>query len=92
MAYRVYILRCADGSLYTGITTDLQRRLAEHNHSDTLGARYTRSRRPVELLASQALPDRRSASQLEYQLKRMRRSQKLAWVEQQPSPEPAEGP
>jgi putative endonuclease len=48
-AWFVYLLRCADGTLYTGITTDVDRRLAEHNGNHGLGARYTRSRRPVTL-------------------------------------------
>jgi len=48
-AWCVYMLRCADGTLYTGITTDIARRVAEHNGKGGPGARYTRSRRPVHL-------------------------------------------
>ena len=72
----VYILECADQSLYTGITTDLQRRLDEHNGSK-LGARYTRSRRPVSLLHHESCADRSSATQRELEIKRLSRQQKL---------------
>lgn len=78
--YRVYILRCADNTLYTGLTKDIPRRLQEHNQN-VLGARYTRSRRPVELLAiSNALPNRSLAGKLEYALKKKTRQQKLKWA------------
>ncbi len=68
--WHVYLLRCSDGSLYTGVTTDLQRRLHEHNHSPR-GARYTRSRRPVELVYHEHANDRSSAQRREYQLRRL---------------------
>lgn len=78
--YYVYLLCCADRTLYTGLAKDVQRRLQEHQHSPK-GARYTRSRRPVELLAvSPPLPDRRAAARLEYALKKKSRAQKLNWV------------
>lgn len=78
--YFVYILRCADNSLYTGLTTDPQRRLAEHQ-SGAKGARYTRARRPLELVwQSAALPDRSAAARLEWRLKRLNRCQKEAWI------------
>jgi putative endonuclease len=64
----VYIVRCRDGSYYTGITTDLTRRIAEHN-SPAGGARYTRSRRPVTLVYWEAVPSRATAAQREYRLK-----------------------
>ena len=57
-AWFVYMLRCADGSLYTGITTDITRRVAEHNGGGPLGARYTRTRRPVELAYVEAVANR----------------------------------
>ena len=66
----VYIVRCADQTLYTGITTDLQRRVAEHN-AGPAGARYTRARRPVELVYQLACDDRSSASKREYQIKKL---------------------
>ncbi len=78
----VYMLRCADGSLYTGITTDLERRLHEHNHDNKLGARYTRARRPVHLVYQQTAKDRAGACQLESQLKKLSRQQKLQLIEQ----------
>lgn len=70
----VYMLRCADGSLYTGITKDIERRVKEHNTSDRLAARYTRSRRPVMLVWSEDHPDRSSALKREAQLKKFKRS------------------
>ena len=72
------MLRCADGSLYTGITTDLARRLAEHNGDGPAGARYTRSRRPVQLVYSEAASNRSDASQREAAIKRLDRARKLA--------------
>ncbi|HCK26896.1 MAG TPA: hypothetical protein DHW52_06875, partial [Alcanivorax sp.] len=59
------MLRCADGSLYTGVTTDVLRRWQEHNDGPR-GARYTRARRPVTLLISWPFPDRSEASKAEY--------------------------
>lgn len=80
--YKVYILRCCDGSLYTGLTTDPERRLAEHQGGGSKGARYTRARRPVELIwQSEPLPDRSRAGQLEARIKRMTRPQKLRLIE-----------
>ncbi len=73
----VYLLRCADGSLYCGITTDPARRLAEHNGAGEAGARYTRGRRPVELVYQEPQPSRAAASRREAELKRMRRGAKL---------------
>jgi putative endonuclease len=77
-AWCVYMLRCADGSLYTGITTDVARRVAEHNGDSGLGARYTRSRRPVELVHVEAAADRAAASRREAAIKRLDRTRKLA--------------
>ena len=76
----VYILRCADGSLYTGVTTDPQRREREHNLSDRLGARYTRSRRPVQLVWSENQPDRVQALKREYRIKQLSRNEKLCLI------------
>ncbi len=75
--WHVYILRCADGTLYTGITTDLERRLKEHNSSDR-GARYTRSRRPVRLAWSEKAENHAAASRREYDIRKMNRHGKLA--------------
>lgn len=74
----VYVLRCADGSLYTGITTDITRRLAEHNGDGGLGARYTRNRRPVTLAYFEPADSRSHASRREAAIKRLDRAGKLA--------------
>jgi len=72
----VYILRCSDNSLYTGITTDLERRIKEHNNSNKLGAKYTRVRRPVSLVYYEDSLNRKTASQKEYKLKQLTKSKK----------------
>lgn len=74
----VYMLRCADGSLYTGITTDIVRRVAEHNEGGAIGARYTRSRRPVQVVHVEAAATRAEASRREAAIKRLGRARKLA--------------
>ena len=79
--YYVYMVKCADDTLYTGIATELDRRIEEHNISDK-GARYTRVRRPVELVYSETYPDRSAASKREYEIKKkMTRAEKLALIE-----------
>jgi len=75
----VYLVRCRDGSLYAGITTDVERRVEEHNHSPK-GARYTRARRPVILVYSEACGDRAAASRREHTLKRLSRKAKQALI------------
>lgn len=72
----VYIVRCADNTLYTGVTTDPVRRLREHNGELRGGARYTRSRQPVALVWQESQPDRPRACQREAQIKRLTRQQK----------------
>lgn len=74
------MLQCADNSLYTGITTDIERRLKEHNSDNNKGARYTRVRRPVSLAYLEDCDDRTDASKREYQLKKLPRSEKLKLV------------
>jgi putative endonuclease len=74
----VYVLRCADGTLYTGVTTDLARRLAMHNGAGARGARYTRSRRPVTLAYHEEVPSRSAALRREMAIKRLDRGAKLA--------------
>jgi putative endonuclease len=74
MAWHVYIIECDDGSLYTGITTDLTKRLTAHNAGR--GAKYTKSRRPVQLRYSEAAQDRSHASQREYAIKSLSKSAK----------------
>jgi putative endonuclease len=75
--WHVYILECADGSLYTGVATDLQRRLQQHNGELAGGARYTRGRRPVALLWSDAASDRSDAQRREASIRKLSREQKL---------------
>jgi putative endonuclease len=70
-----YIVECADGTLYTGWTTDPERRVKMHNRG--LGARYTRMRRPVRLVHVEKLPDKLSAMNRERAIKKMTRSKKL---------------
>ena len=67
-SYYVYMVECADGTYYTGITTDLKRRIEEHNTSEK-GAKYTRARRPVKLVYSEGHPDKSSASRREWEIK-----------------------
>lgn len=74
--WHVYLLRCADDSLYCGITTDVTRRLAQHNGLLPGGARYTRTRRPVRLEACRTCADRSQALRLEARIKKTPRWQK----------------
>jgi putative endonuclease len=83
----VYLLRCADGSLYTGWTVDLEHRLARHA-AGTASA-YTRSRRPVELALALPMADRTAARREEARIKRLRRAEKLALVGAAAAPRPA---
>lgn len=73
----VYILECADGSLYTGITTDVARRLKEHNGAGKAGAKYTRVRRPVVLRRKERFASRSAAAKREAALKALPRAGKL---------------
>jgi len=74
--YHVYILKCSDKTLYTGITTNLEKRIKEHNTS-SLGAKYTRARRPVKLVYSRRFKNRSSASKEEARIKKLSRKEKL---------------
>lgn len=78
MKYYLYILSCKDGSYYTGISTDLSRRLTEHNGFDknNKGAKYTRGRRPVVLVYATEFDSRSLASKEEQRIKKLTRSQK----------------
>ena len=78
MTWWVYILRCADGTLYTGATNDLDRRLAAHNAGR--GAKYTRARRPVALVYREAAADQRAALQRAAALKKLARAAKLRLI------------
>ena len=78
MAWHVYIVECSDGTLYTGITNDLDRRITAHN--DGRGAKYTKSRRPVRLRYSESAADRKHASQREYAIKSLRKAAKIQLI------------
>lgn len=71
----VYVLRCGDGTLYTGTTDDVARRLAAHRARK--GAKYTRGRGPLELLYTEQCPDRSAALRREYAIKQLSREEKL---------------
>ena len=75
----VYLLRCADGTLYCGWTTDTEKRLETHNSGH--GAKYTRSRLPVELVYLESFPDRREAMRREWEIKQMSRAEKLLLID-----------
>jgi putative endonuclease len=77
MSYVVYMLRCADATFYTGVTTDVERRLTEHNTSKK-GAAYTKARRPVSFWYSEAQPDRSTALRREYVLRKLSHQEKKA--------------
>lgn len=77
--YYAYILRCADGTLYSGYACDLARRVKAHNNAK--GAKYTRARVPVELVYSEGFETKSEAMQRENQFKRMTRKEKLALFE-----------
>ena len=75
----VYMLECSDGTIYTGITTDLKRRLYEHNHT-TKGAKYTRIRRPVKLVWSRQSENRKTAMQEERKIKKLPKKKKISKI------------
>ncbi len=72
----IYIVRCADDTLYTGIAKDVDRRVAEHNSNGGLAANYTRARRPVALVYSEAVDTRSAALKREYEIKQLTRQEK----------------
>lgn len=80
MSWYVYILRCADGTFYTGIARDVARRLGEHNGLGRPGARYTRARRPVQLVYQEEAVSRAAASSREAAIKRLSRGEKESLV------------
>lgn len=73
-----YILECSDGTFYTGWTTDPERRMAQHNKG--VGARYTKTRRPVKMVYLEELPDKVTALKRELQIKKLKRKQKLKLI------------
>jgi putative endonuclease len=76
----VYMLACRDGTLYTGWTNDIEKRLRAHNAGNGAGAKYTRGRRPVTLVYTEVLPERGAALTREAQIKRLPRAKKLALI------------
>ncbi|MCT9095040.1 GIY-YIG nuclease family protein [Haloarchaeobius sp. HME9146] len=74
----VYVLECADGTLYTGYTTDVERRVAEHDAGE--GAKYTRGRTPVELRYEESFESKSAAMSREYEIKQLSRRQKEALI------------
>jgi putative endonuclease len=82
MEWYVYILRCADDSLYTGIATDVQRRLREHNLGNRLASKYTRARLPVTLVYFELTGNRATASRRELEIKALSRQEKLRLIKQ----------
>ena len=77
-SHHVYVVECSDGSYYTGYTTDVERRVAEHN--DGRGAKYTRGRRPVRLVHVESYETQSAAMQREYAIKQLRRNAKESLV------------
>ncbi len=80
----VYILRCRDNTLYIGVTTDCERRLHEHNHTNK-GAKYTRARRPVSLSYHEQADNRAAAQRREAEIKRLSAAQKEALIATTPT-------
>lgn len=77
MDWYVYLLNCADDSYYTGITTDPKRRLSEHNNDDKKAAKYTRARRPVNMVYFELCKSRSDAGSREYEIRKLSKKQKI---------------
>ncbi|MEG1547860.1 MAG: GIY-YIG nuclease family protein [Clostridia bacterium] len=82
MPYYSYILRCADGSLYSGYTANIKKRLATHNSGK--GAKYTRAHLPVELAFIEEFEDKSAAMRREYEYKKLSHAQKLILIDEKP--------
>lgn len=80
--YYIYMLRCEDNSIYTGISTDLERRFHEHSSKAKIGAKYTKSRRPIKIERAWLSPDRSFALKLEYAIKQLPKSKKEFLISQ----------
>ena len=80
MAYSLYILKCSDGTYYTGITTDIERRISEHNGHAPKGAKYTSARRPVELVYRTVFSTRSEALKEEIRIKKLTRAEKQTLI------------
>ena len=81
LRWKHYVLKCSDGSFYSGSTTDIIRRVYEHNQGK--GAKYTRSRLPVNLIYLESYPDRSSAQKAEAAFKKLNRKQKEIFISEQ---------
>lgn len=81
--WSVYIIRCGDGSLYTGIATDVERRFKEHSEGGAKGAKYTRGKRPLELVYHREVGTRSEAMKEEIRIKALPRSKKLLLIDEQ---------
>ena len=79
----VYILRCNDGSLYTGVARDVARRVEEHNSDNQRGAKYTRARRPVNLVYQEQVASRSAAGKREHEIKQLKKSVKEQLIRSQ---------
>ncbi|SDI11473.1 putative endonuclease [Alteribacillus persepolensis] len=79
--YYVYMLRCADDTLYIGYTTNIEKRLRQHNNGT--GAKYTRGRGPFEVVYQKGFPTKQEAMQVEYRMKQLSRKEKQALIEKQ---------
>lgn len=79
--YYVYIVKCADGTLYTGFTTNIERRINEHNYSIKKAAKYTRSRRPVSLVHNEEYKTMSEALKREHAIKKLSRKRKIELIE-----------
>ena len=80
--WKVYVLRCSDNSLYTGITNDLNRRLDEHNNNNRRASAYTRARRPVSVVYQESYLNRSSASVREAAIKKMTKAEKESLIKE----------
>ena len=87
-SWYLYVLECADDTLYTGITTDVERRVREHNGEESGGANYTRARRPVEVVAAWPCEDQSEAASAEAAFKSLTREEKLRRLETDRPPPP----
>lgn len=76
----VYIVRCSDGTLYTGVAKDVEKRIEEHNSDNVLGAKYTKYRRPVTLVYREPVNSRSEAVRRESEIKKLKRTQKEALI------------
>ncbi|XKT75084.1 MAG: GIY-YIG nuclease family protein [Patescibacteria group bacterium UBA2103] len=79
MSYTLYILKCKDNTLYTGYTTDIERRVFEHNEGK-LGAKYTKARRPVEVIYTESFKEKGEAMRREIEIKKLTRKEKLSLI------------